>query len=121
MKKYQIREKLIISFTAIFAIFSIIVFLNTTLKYNGNNPELKTSLFKNGDEYFIRSGTLNISSQANNILDAYINIEGREKNATEYHFYRTDKSFNFNELLKPEENNPIPVHIINLQNQLSHN
>ncbi len=95
--------------------------LNTTLKYNGNNPELKTSLFKNGDEYFIRSGTLNISSQANNILDAYINIEGREKNATEYHFYRTDKSFNFNELLKPEENNPIPVHIINLQNQLSLN
>ena len=94
--------------------------LNTTLKYTGDNSELKSNLFKNGDEYIIRSGTLNISSQANNILDAYINIEGREKSETEHNFYRTDKSFNFNDLLKPEESDPIPDQILKLQNQLSH-
>ncbi len=95
--------------------------LNTTLKYTGTDSALRNNLFKQGDEYIVRSGTLNISSQANNILDAYINIEGREKNETEHHFYRTDKSFNFNDLLKPEENDPIPSHILKLQNQLSHN
>ena len=90
------------------------------MKYTGDNSELKSNLFKNGDEYIIRSGTLNISSQANNILDAYINIEGREKSETEHNFYRTDKSFNFNDLLKPEESDPIPDQILKLQNQLSH-
>lgn len=96
-------------------------FLNSVLTYTGNNENLKDTLFKNTDEYIIRSGTMNISSQANNILDAYINIEGREKNATEHNFYRTDKSFNFNELLKPEAVAPIPANILKMQDQLSHN
>ena len=74
------------------------------MTYTGTNEDLKNTLFKNADEYIIRSGTFNVSSQANNILDAYINIEGREKNETEHRFYRTDKSFNFNELFKPDKN-----------------
>ncbi len=94
--------------------------LNTTLTYTGTNADLKNSLFKNTNEYIIRSGTFNVSSQANNILDAYINIEGREKNETEHHFYRTDKSFNFNELFKPDKTEPIPSQILELQDQLSH-
>ncbi len=94
--------------------------LNTILTYTGTNEDLKNTLFKNADEYIIRSGTFNVSSQANNILDAYINIEGREKNETEHRFYRTDKSFNFNELFKPDKTEPIPSQILKLQDQLSH-
>ncbi len=93
--------------------------INTTVKYTGTNPELKNALFKNNDEYIIRSGTLTLNSRQNNTIDAYINIEGREKNATEHQFYKTDKTFNFNELFKPEQSQPIPLQIQKLQHQLS--
>ena len=92
--------------------------VNTTLIYNGDNQELKSNFFTKGNEYTIRSGTIVLNSKEQNVLDAYINFEGREKNETERAFYRNDKTFNFLDLFKPEETKPVPSNILKMQKQL---
>ncbi len=92
--------------------------INTTLLYNGSNEELKKNFFTKGNEYSVRSGTIVLNSKEKNVLDAYINFEGREKNETERSFYRADKTFNFQELFKPEATTPLPSNILKMQKQL---
>ena len=86
--------------------------------YNGDNEELKKNFFTKGNEYSVRSGTIVLNSKEKNVLDAYINFEGREKNETERSFYRADKTFNFQELFKPEATTPLPSNILKMQKQL---
>lgn len=92
--------------------------INATLLYNGTNEELKNNFFKTGNEYSVRSGTIVLNSKEKNVLDAYINFEGREKNETERTFYRADKTFNFQDLFKPEATLPLPSNILKMQKQL---
>ncbi len=92
--------------------------INTTLLYNGDNPELKSNFFTKGNEYSVRSGTIVLNSKEKNVFDAYINFEGREKNETERTFYRSDKTFNFQDVFKPEETKPVPSNILKMQKQL---
>lgn len=94
-------------------------FSNTLLKYTGKDSKIKNTLFKSDNEYSIRNGTVNLNSAQNKLLDAYINLEGREKNETEHQFYKTDMTFKFSDLFKPEEIQPIPLNIQKIQYQLS--
>ena len=50
---------------------------NVGLKYTGDNPQIRSALFRKSDEYMLRTGNILLTQANSNQLNAYLSFEGR--------------------------------------------
>lgn len=50
---------------------------NVSMKYQGNNAKVREALFRNSNEYLLKSGSISLSQGTDNQLNAWLNFDGR--------------------------------------------
>lgn len=88
---------------------------NARLGYNGNNRRIRNALFKNSNEYLLRSGTIQLTQGKDNILNAYLNFEGRMLPDQIKTNYSDTIRINPKDILSTARQEPIPALIAQRQ------
>lgn len=88
---------------------------NALLKYTGNDTKIKNSLFKNSDEYMLKSGNVSLTQADATQLSAYLNFEGRMLPDQIKTSYSDTIRINPEDVLKASDQVEIPVLIADRQ------
>ena len=91
---------------------------NAVLTYSGDNTMLRSDLFAGGDEYLLKTGSIILSNNNNNSIDAYINLDGRLSTSQIKTPYKNMITLNPAEIINPMPEMAVPENIKQLQEQI---
>lgn len=84
---------------------------NVLLKYTGNNPQIRSALFRKSDEYVLRTGNILLTQEGSGLLNAYLNFEGRMLPDQIKTTYAHTMQFSLEDILKSTSQGNIPASI----------
>ncbi len=92
--------------------------MNVNMKYTGKDVKIRNALFRNSNDYILRSGSVRLTQTAPNTLSAYLNFEGRILPDQIKSTFADTVLVNVNSLFKEMKTVPVPEQIRQRQDEM---